>query len=99
MRPRNLVPPAARFPMETPDYTKLLALLDAAKLVFARNTGEFSPADLRIRCLFNIAEKETRRALLESSERTAEASDRGREQEAELELGRCDAERQVSEIK
>lgn len=53
--------------MSETEYSKIIALLDAAKNLFARNAGNLDPADLRIRCLVNITSQEAQRALLESA--------------------------------
>jgi hypothetical protein len=51
--------------MDTAAYEKLLEILASAKLILAANAGSLSPADLRVRCLVNIATKEAQRSLLE----------------------------------
>jgi hypothetical protein len=44
-------------------YTSLLRLMDSARKVLATHAGTFNAADLRIRCLVDITEKELQRAL------------------------------------
>jgi hypothetical protein len=48
-------------------YTTLLRLMDSARKVLATNNGTFNAADLRIRCLVDITEKELQRALWAAS--------------------------------
>lgn len=63
-------------------YSRLLELLGSAQLALDANAGELNSADLRIRCLLNVAIKESQRAqrdaaALERSELPAELQERG----------------------
>lgn len=49
------------------EYDKILTALSSAAQVLTANQGELSAADIRIRCLLNIAAKESRRARLETN--------------------------------
>lgn len=56
------------------EYEKILSALPSAAHVLTANQGELNPADIRIRCLVNIATKESKRAMLESTRWRTEAA-------------------------
>lgn len=47
-------------------YERLVSALAAASRVLEGNLGDFTPADIRLRCLVSIAIKEATRARAES---------------------------------
>lgn len=47
------------------EYEKLLSALRTVSRVLDANQGQLNAADIRIRCLINIAAKEAKRAVLE----------------------------------
>lgn len=60
--------------MSCTEYEKLLSALASASRVLEANQGELNAADIRMRCLVNITEKEARRALREEA-RAPEATE------------------------
>jgi hypothetical protein len=56
--------PSSTTSMTEADYTQLVSALSTAAGLLSNRRGELNAADLRIRSLVSIAEKEAKRALL-----------------------------------
>lgn len=62
--------PAQTTSMTEADYAQLISALSTATGILTNRSGELNAADLRIRSLVSIAEKEAKRAALDARSRS-----------------------------